>query len=285
MEISISSFAPLNNSVRPGFELKGTLSAQRDEIISHVWGELLTNDGVLLSDLKFREYWNSQPNRPLVTDIYSPYISDTSEGRRNHFSFQITLTATVDENVIDFIEKIREKNPKKDVIFTMKINVSYFKIHIRAGEYNVGLVPNAGNTKFVILADSRTKEQNNTNLKMLVSESQQGNNLTFSSLVETVTIVKTIASSDWVNDFQVPLGVGKFLLVEIIQPGTRTDGVERNNLDAGEKRLAQRLLEAQNKLQSIEELLRVGEWGKVVKDSVELFEILKRDNVSTITAL
>lgn len=191
------------------------------------------------------------------------------------------MTALLDEKVIDFMERTREKTPKKDTVLQIKINVSYLKIHLKVGKYRVDIVPNTGDTQFVMLADSRTKD-NGDKLKMLLPDNQFRDNRTFSSMVETVTFVRTIASSDWVNDFQVPLGVGKFLIVEIKQPDALVNGAELRRSNDGEKQLAKRLVDAQNRLQSVEKLLREGEWGKVVKESVELFEILKKDNISTI---
>lgn len=60
MQININSVDPIKNSVRPGLEIKASLSTKADEIINQIWGEMLTMDGVFLSDVKFKEYWNPE---------------------------------------------------------------------------------------------------------------------------------------------------------------------------------------------------------------------------------
>jgi hypothetical protein len=82
------------------------------------------------------------------------------------------------------------------------------------------------------------------------------------------------------NEYQAPLGIGKFLIAEIPQPELKYIDYQTANTD--EKRFKERLDEAYKILPKIESDLKKGEWADVVKQCRELLELIKKDMIKFI---
>jgi hypothetical protein len=92
--------------------------------------------------------------------------------------------------------------------------------------------------------------------------------------------VYVIKSSDWVNDFQDGLGLGRFLIVEVPLP--ELTNIPSTSPSNEEKILRERLEAAYKILPQLELDLKKGEWGDVVRRARELLELFKKDVTRTI---
>jgi vacuolar-type H+-ATPase subunit B/Vma2 len=89
-----------------------------------------------------------------------------------------------------------------------------------------------------------------------------------------------IGSGQWISDFQKSLGIGKFLITPI-SPNTLKD-IPEQQLTEDEIKFRKRLVKAYQTLSEMERLLRIGEWGSVVKQSRELLELFEKDETRFI---
>jgi hypothetical protein len=83
----------------------------------------------------------------------------------------------------------------------------------------------------------------------------------------------TIKSSDWVNDFQEPLGLGRFLIIEV--PTPKLNALDMATLSGEERDFIDRLNKAYETIKEMELELRNGDWGNVVMKlrNIELFKV------------
>jgi hypothetical protein len=270
----------MKNSVIPGFEMKATLSFGTDEIVVNIWGELLSEDGKSLSEIHLKEYSNPQNGIPLTFKKPAVYLSDAEKSRYST-SLTVTLISYLNEKIIDYIETLREKNAKKDVRLTLKINISYLTVDLRVGEYNSTRISPTNPANAVTIAAPKTKDPNNAALRLLVAPNYGGDSV-FTSVILQISLWRTVAASDWVSDFQEQLGIGKHLVVEIPIPMIEAPFSESKKFTEDEKRLVERLKGAYKTLEEMRNFLKGGEWDKVVEESFKLFEILKKDNTALI---
>lgn len=82
-----------------------------------------------------------------------------------------------------------------------------------------------------------------------------------------------ISSSDWVNEYQRRLGLGKFLLLEV--PFDLEDVIARLE-HAKDREFAARVVEAARALDQAHQLLREGRWRDSVRQSRDALEILQK---------
>lgn len=83
----------------------------------------------------------------------------------------------------------------------------------------------------------------------------------------------TIRSSDWINDFQEPMGIGRFFIVEV--PTPELNAIDVTALSGEHKNFIDRLNKAYETIEEMEQDLRNGEWGNVVMKlrNIELFKV------------
>jgi hypothetical protein len=116
----------------------------------------------------------------------------------------------------------------------------------------------------VLLASDPT--ENNLHFNILVSSrSSKSPAALFLSEVYEENISITIPSSDWVNDFQEKLGLGKFMVVEIPQLTTDLKGINDASLGDDEQELRSRLLVAFENLGIIENKIKKAEWKEAAE--------------------
>lgn len=83
----------------------------------------------------------------------------------------------------------------------------------------------------------------------------------------------TVRSSDWINDFQEPMGIGRFFIVEV--PTPELNAIDLTALSGEQKNFIDRLNKAYETIEEMEQDLRNGEWGNVVMKlrNIELFKV------------
>ena len=81
----------------------------------------------------------------------------------------------------------------------------------------------------------------------------------------------TVRSSDWINDFQEPMG--RFFIVEV--PTPELNAIDLTALSGEQKNFIDRLNKAYETIEEMEQDLRNGEWRNVVMKlrNIELFKV------------
>ncbi len=153
--------------------------------------------------------------------------------------YNVTLSGILSEKVLDFLENERNKHTKKDLDLFVRVEVQYFTATHRAIESEEHL-----NTPSIVFGDKNTLfEVNNMHFNFPV----------------------TIHASTWVHDFLPVFGLGKFLIFEVPQPELNSQNAE----------LHERLDAALEAIQKMEESKSKGEWHDVVRNSREVFELVR----------
>jgi hypothetical protein len=262
VEIIQDSVVPNTRSVVPSISLTIKQTIYNDA--------LLRLDGVVLSeDDKYLSTLVPLAINPPQSSIGVRYLGDYS--MQNQMTYTIDLMFVLDRKALDYVEEVRQKNKKRDVVLKFVFNWSTLSHNLKVGRYNKTRLQPGGPEVLVVNPGPGSPNDENLNLRILVSEHE---NL-FINQSSTATLGYTIRASDWVNDFQGPLGIGKFLIVEIPQP--ELGGAPTANLGVEQKEFLGRLNKANDVLLSMEQELNKGEWGSVVAKSRELLELFRKD--------
>ena len=224
-------------------------------------GIVLTEDDKLISNLIMLT---------ISPDKGSLNLNRLSDRFRNdQFGYLFEMMFVLGKRELDYVEEIRQKNKKHDVVFKLRLLPTYLTPMLQLGEYGKAKSNLVPNQEIPTLAPGRPDSMD-ANLRIVVSE--QSSLFEFESIPRTLSY--TVRSSDWVNDFQGPLGMGKFLIVEI--PQLATEGVPTTGLDSEEVEFKTRLDKATEILKEMELELNKGEWGDLVSESRTLIELFRK---------
>ncbi len=170
----------------------------------------------------------------------------------------------LNKELLDYIDNIRQKNSRKNVILNVKINLIFL---------NFGLLLYRN-------ADKNVKDilpVNNHDLMMLICNSDSC--FEQNSIEENLQL--TIKSSDWVQEFAPVLGLGNFLVMEL--PIINQEEVKISSDTFSD--LCKKINDASGKLNNIKSLLIKGEWNRVVEDSRQIWESLQKSGDTIIPQL
>jgi hypothetical protein len=196
------------------------------------------------------------------------------EPARNITTTSRELIFTLDKNAIDYIEELRHNHPNGSVVLRFELNVVLLLHELRLGGYK----PHDRNSKEpAILSSPYDPIRPDNNFNILVTPEIQG---IFSYHVTHDIKEYGIGSGQWISDFQKPLGIGNFLITPIT-PNKLKD-IPEQQLTEDEIKFRKRLVKAYQTLSEMERLLRIGEWGSVVKQSRELLELFEKDETKFI---
>jgi|GEM_PF-1717085 len=264
VEIIQDSVVPYTQSVVPAIKLTIRETVSYNEI-------LLRLDGIVLSDdNKFVANLIPLTTKPSQVRIDIRSLGDFSS--TNQTTYINDMIFILDKKALDYIEEARFANKKRDVVLKFDFNEIRLTHNLKIGLYNKVRFPQFPNQDSIVSVTSPMQaDQSDMNLRMLVAEQSNLFVYNFSNSI----VSYTIRASDWVNDFQGPLGLGNFLVVEIPQPETLN--VPRTTLTQEQQDFADRLQKASEILKSMELELNKGEWGNVVEKSRGLLELLRRD--------
>ncbi len=88
-------------------------------------------------------------------------------------------------------------------------------------------------------------------------------------------ITIAIPSSDWRQDFQEPLGIGRFMVIEIPELDPEDSNIK--NIPGDIKILVDRISNSKNILKCMEKYINDGDWGRVIEESRKFFELYDKD--------
>ncbi len=242
IEVVQKSVSPFSNSIIPTIQIAFVIKLASRALLITATGSVYSEDGKRISNLVPHQLPYSDIS---ISDISTLQNTQTQEKK----PLQLTMLFSLDREALDHIENVRFKNKKRDVVFRFDVKpiILYYTV-LRSQER--GEIKKAEIEKNVAI----------------VPESH-------------LSLEYTIPASDWVNDFQIPLGIGKFLIVEI--PQLESEKLPNIELREEAKILVQALNEATKYLQAIEGNLRQGNWNEVVKDSRLLLELFRKTKVTT----
>jgi hypothetical protein len=236
-------------------EVRGTASAEDGSVV----GELIlapipenrSKDGIL-------------PN---------PKTNVGNVRRAYHFDCRLTSQG------LERLMNCRDRNQRKDVVLNLSFLVTTLKPHFattglttvkiedprRLGQLGIP-IPGGNPVRLVFHAWDMPNQEALADLPPLAAgTSEWGPAIgTYERDVETHTY--TIRSSDWIHDFSPVLGVGRFINVELPEPGQMKTKV------AG---LGARLSRAITALEAMGHDIEEGEWTQCVQHSRAVVELLK----------
>jgi hypothetical protein len=163
-------------------------TAKDIESLVFLGGELLGSNNRKMADLKI-----SPKSKGISFNLfsykqahYNQWIANSDKKSDTHY---YTFSAALTAEIIDYIEELRNSNPRKEVD----------------------------------LAIDLTFQQNTCN-EDLVSHSAQNGNIRLEVLKSTIVNERcfvSIPQSKWIHDFAIPLRIGKFMLLELNIPKTK----------------------------------------------------------------
>lgn len=261
MQITFISVKPNKKSFEK--ELIFTYSVSEiteEEIPISFSGELYTEDGLKIGNL-----YDSIGSKNRY-DLHLSALDRPNKSKKNR-DFELEFSCNLSDKAISHIESYRlnEKDKTKDVSFQVKLEVVSQSTNITLAHLHVG------NQDILLGKDAHTvyyKYVNHfsplrTNMWVLSGESSP--NLFIHKRYHYPLPNVTIDLMKWVNYFTDYLGIGKFLVLEFIQPDTTVFS----------KKIANRYNKAQGALKEMQELFGSGKWKQAIIASRPIFELFK----------
>ncbi|MEM0195793.1 MAG: hypothetical protein QXJ24_05710 [Thermoplasmatales archaeon] len=264
----------LDNSISPAIGLNFNVTVGYYEMPLSLTASLYSEDGKFLSDLRRIDHSQVSGRIKDITAISeSSFLNVQSQQR----VYSYEMVALLSKDVLDYIEEVREKNKKKDVVFLVRAVIEYVTMVVQLVNFGIAQTGPPNRTNFVIpLAGN----QNGTWGVL----TQMGNEPLFTLNKQALSDYKiTIPSSDWTNDFQPKLGIGRFMVLEI--PEIDFDSQKLKEKGEEFKTLIGRITSSKDVVQTMEKYLREGEWGQVVAESRKFLELFTKGVKNSIKDL
>lgn len=267
--IEILNIQPLN-SIEPAFRIivKKDYELKKGSII-HVSGLLLSEDNKILSQVIDARESTVTSSYPInIGDIIAQGTSTDEELNRKREQ-EISLIAFLTRETVNYLETIRERNPKKDVILTLRLKVRrlvpnalvtplYEKQPL---EYTL----NQKRAETIIVYEQNPQYSSNRKNLWVISGDTSPKFLKVEDDIEEIKL-KPIASSDWIHDYCPSFNIGKYMIIEV--PLVETI--------VGTGELIERITDATKSLDKMREGLMACEWNRVIEDSRGVFELFRK---------
>jgi hypothetical protein len=259
IELVLDSFEVYQESVLPAIKFKVKENVDDDVLPLGINGQVSAVDGKYLTnliELPSNEQQHHYQSRIKTINDPTPHSVSTYEHE---------LIFTFDKRSLDYVEERRYDTKNADVILSFTLTQHLLRPSLKVGSF---APKQFEDDNFVIVTDPSINRSNN--IRIILHES--GRSL-FHHEIKTTVIKHNIPASTWVNVFQGPLGIGKFLIVEVPQP--EIDQINCSaTMTTDQITFKERVDRAFTTLQEMEEELRNGEWGTVVLKlrDIELFK-------------
>lgn len=198
----------------------------------------------------------------------------SAEFQRNYNEEKLTLKliALLNHKVLDYIETLRTKNKKGDVI----LNLDLFAKTVISNTFVSPITKDIGVSGGII---SQIAEQGNSLIAYRFRDFYPtSNDMWILSGKGSPTFIEiknnnfkdkvTIRSSDWIHDYCPVFQIGRFSVFEYLLP----DYAE------GSGSIEERLNESINAVKKMEENLIRGDWNGVIEDSRAIWELLRNQD-------
>lgn len=255
------SIKVVKSSVVPAIKLNFTVNINYYEIPLKLTVQLYSEDNKFLANLEqINNDFNTRHIFPVLVMGKPPSIV------KEDYTYE--MIAVLNKQVINYIEEIREKNKKNDVVFNVKATMEYLETDINI-EYLEEQQTSNQNIKAIIRYEQRIGGKPPINIL-----TSPGSLFTYHKCkLSGITIA--IPSSDWRHDFQEPLGIGRFMAIEIPELDPEDSNIK--NIPSDIKILVDRISNSKNILKCMEKYINEGEWGRVIEESRKFFELYDKD--------
>jgi len=268
MEAKINSLRALTDSVVPALNFKAEITALNNEIPLNLRVAVYSENNKLLSvsnQILDPMLLILNPMQDQVLSVFKATTLQTPQPNETK-SFQYNMIAELVPIALDYLEKVRMENRKRDVVLNFHISVDYLQVQIWLANLARYPISGIGPTQNAIVMAPSGRDPN-------INLLEQVNEL----LVLKRYLVKyssLIPASDWISDFSPNLGLGKHLVVEVPQI---LQEINATSVSSDIKVLADRINGAERIIHEMEDNLMKGEWDLVVEDSRKFWELFKED--------
>lgn len=260
MRIDKIEVMPVKDSINPEllFEIEFFIQ-RRDEIPVEISGSIFSDENKKIANIHEVIH---DPNRRIE-------LSARNNERYEEEKLVIKSLASLNHKVLDYIETLRTKNPKGDVILNLDIFVK--TLNSRTNLSNLNLFEMKGTQGFpegskgVYYLYQSKFFTSQTNMWILSGDGSP----TFIEIKNNNFKNKVvIRSSDWIHDYCPVFQIGKFSVFEYLLP----DYAE------GSGSIEERLNESINAIKRMEENMIKGDWNGVIEDSRAVWELLRNQD-------
>lgn len=265
------------DTISPAIKIKLNVKLDYNEIPLKPLLELYSAEGKLLA--KFAEFYQPlNANPEALKQVPSLPRTDTLNRKETHHTY--LMQAFLDKASLDHIEEARDRNKKRDVVLLFRASVEYLSVNIEIGNFKVSRTAIGGAS--IAIIPSAPREEPDSSLRILRSSDELSNTLVSLNKIVREFVI-TVSSSDWVNEFQEPLGIGRFMVIEVPTINTELEALSdaQNEL----KVLLERINKAKEILDDMNKNMRDGEWSRVIEDSRKFLELFTKDVKGTIKDL
>ncbi len=200
---------------------------------------------------------------------YAP-DSVSAQARRQQTQLQQEYFCALGGRTLEHLENLRLTDPKKDVHISFILTSIFTRVDVKMGDFAQG--QNMGGNNFSVISSYGQGNRSNSNLRILVGPEQR----LFEVRRLASKLSHIIKASDWIHDFAPTLGLGRFLVVEILQPDVAS--IEASALAGEVKEFLDRLDRAGGILGQMGKDLKGGEWREVVRKSREFWELFHQES-------
>lgn len=276
---------PTDKLLMPGVEISATiLTKEAQEVIVNISGQLRDSEQNILSFLHLGES-NELESQDLQAFI--PGITYNQKETR------ITMFDHLEERIIDRIENARGVDKKGNVKLSLVLYVEYIDNEVQL--FDTYVIKNRKlkdilkidlpeNLNLIAKKTEKSKDFVDGNGEIKTLTTFNGPSI-FNLRRVRLSEEKTIPSSDWVHDFQEPLGIGRFLVLEMPDPVYVKNGLVSINGNKAQEIISKRFPKMIETLTQLREYLKEGEWAEVVEKSRGIYDELRRDNRDLIKTI
>lgn len=270
--IEIKSVKASVDNTNPSIDVQLTIDLPMSSLLLDVRGVVHTEDKKIIGILQ-RIPWNAG-SLPQEDHLQMNRVNEYNFSRNENPRF-LEFILYLSNKSIDHLEETREKNKKKDIVLNIEIQYESVSSELLVSDFDAINYPKMNlNQKLISIREEK-------GARGMVDLIIPGNsNSLLMRKTETQTVTHNIAASDWIHDYQEPLGIGKSIIFEF--PDLQNVKDEIIVFPQEKEILRKRLKATLDKINDMKENMKSGEWGEVVKGSVEVYELIKKDNQTLI---
>jgi hypothetical protein len=268
--MKVVAVRPFAKSVVPGIAV--TIAHEFEENVQAfvMSGYVLAADGKIVGNLT--------PVHPEISvdqersDFHWQYAPDSisAQPRRQRRPFQQELLCILDARMLEHIENLRPMDSRKDVHLSFVLTSVISSIDVRMGDFSCGA--QLAQNQYPVVSSYGRGDRSDSNLRILVVPEHR----LFEVRHLATRLSHSIKASDWLHDFAPVLGLGRFLVVEILEPDIAV--VKPSELTAEVREFVERIERARGILDLMGKDLQSGEWREVLKKSREFWELFQQES-------
>ncbi len=265
MRINKIVVRPEEKSLNPELVFEIEMNIQnKAEIPLEIRGSIFTEDGIKIANIY-----------EIIHDFSRSYelaAEDVNSINEEKITIKLGVGALLNYKALDYIETLRDKNQKRDVVLNLDIIIKSLKSRamlshmflLESKALDFQLPGEYKNAKPVFYEYFRNGI-NPSHINMWILSGNGGATFIEMRNIEFKEKI-VIPSSDWINDYCSVFQIGRFSVFEYPLP---------DYLEGAERTITIRLDESINAIKKMEEDIKKGEWNQVIEDSRAVWELLR----------